>query len=89
MKKHIFYCPNCEKQEMRKEKRQWCDCSNPPFEMAWHTKEEDEALKRRVGQLMGALGGNATAKKYGAKHFSEAGKKGMAKRWGDKKQSLR
>lgn len=84
MKKHIFYCPNCGKEEMREAKRQWCDCYNPPFEMAWHSKAEDEALERRIRKIMGGIGGKATAKKYGRKHFSEAGKKGMAKRWGNK-----
>lgn len=31
---------------------------------------------------IGKKGGEATVKKYGKKHFSEAGKKGMKARWG-------
>ncbi len=31
---------------------------------------------------LGSLGGKSTSKKYGKKHFSEAGKKGMKVRWG-------
>jgi hypothetical protein len=35
-------------------------------------------------KLLGSLGGLMTKSKYGTKHYSEAGKKGMAKRWGNK-----
>ena len=35
----------------------------------------------KAAQELGKLGGEATAKKHGKKHFSDAGKKGMAKRW--------
>lgn len=35
----------------------------------------------KLAQQLGARGGKATAKKYGAGHFSNAGKNGMAKRW--------
>ena len=36
----------------------------------------------------GKQGGDATKKRYGRKHFSEAGKIGMAKRWGKKKKTI-
>jgi hypothetical protein len=36
----------------------------------------------RYAVQTGKQGGNVTKRKYGSKHFSEAGKKGMAKRWG-------
>lgn len=41
-------------------------------------------MKNKAAQSLGKLGGQATAKKLGSKHFSEAGKKGMAKRWHSK-----
>lgn len=41
-------------------------------------------MKNKAAQSLGKLGGKATTKKYGKKHFSEAGKKGMAKRWAKK-----
>lgn len=34
---------------------------------------------------MGRKGGKAKLKKYGKKHYSEMGKKGMETRWGKKK----
>lgn len=49
-----------------------CDCQ----------KQKD--LINSSAKQLGHLGGLMTAKKYGVKHFSEAGKKGMAKRWGNK-----
>lgn len=36
----------------------------------------------------GKLGGDITKKKYGQKHFSNAGKKGMEARWGKKKEKI-
>lgn len=39
-------------------------------------------------QELGKLGGKATAKKYGKDHFSQAGKKGMKKRWGKKESTI-
>jgi len=65
MKKHIFYCPNCNKEEMREPKRQWCDCANPPYEMAWHSKKEDEQQTKIISSYFSALGrkgGSATGK---------------------------
>ena len=44
-------------------------------------------MKNKNTQKLGSLGGKSTAKKYGVKHFSEAGKKGMAKRWGNKNEN--
>lgn len=41
-------------------------------------------MKNKEAQKLGSLGGKSTAKKYGSKHYSEAGKKGMEKRWGNK-----
>lgn len=35
----------------------------------------------KSAQKLGKLGGKATKKKYGSKHFSDAGKKGAEKRW--------
>lgn len=81
MKKHIYYCPNCGKEEIRPMGKQWCDCYEPPFEMAPHSKKRDEELRKQAAAFIGALGGKRTMKKYGSKHFSDAGKKGMAKRW--------
>jgi hypothetical protein len=40
---------------------------------------------KKLFQEFGKLGGQATKRKYGKRHFSEAGKRGMAKRWGTKK----
>jgi hypothetical protein len=37
--------------------------------------------KSEIAKQLGKLGGLATKKKYGKKHFSEAGKLGMKKRW--------
>lgn len=38
-------------------------------------------MTNKQAQQLGKLGGQATAKKYGADHFSNAGRLGMAKRW--------
>ncbi len=38
-----------------------------------------------MASLLGRKGGQATSKKYGKKHYSQIGKKGMLKRWGGKK----
>jgi peptide subunit release factor 1 (eRF1) len=38
-------------------------------------------MTNKMAQQLGKLGGKATAKKYGAEHFSNAGRIGMAKRW--------
>lgn len=38
-------------------------------------------MTNKFAQQLGAKGGKATAKKYGADHFSNAGRLGMAKRW--------
>lgn len=38
--------------------------------------------KQSAAQILGNLGGEKTSLLLGKKHFSEAGKKGMAKRWG-------
>lgn len=38
-------------------------------------------MTNKFAQQLGASGGKATAKKYGAEHFSNAGRLGMAKRW--------
>jgi len=43
--------------------------------------------KSEAAQKLGKLGGEATAKKYGKKHFSEAGKKGMKARWEKQKKN--
>lgn len=61
-------------------------------EYEWYSSDHDcpkrkEQLKSMAKDL-GRLGGFATSKKYGKKHFSEAGKKGMAKRWGKKVEAL-
>ena len=36
-------------------------------------------------RVISSLGGKATFRLYGKKHFSDAGKKGMKSRWGDRK----
>lgn len=41
-------------------------------------------LTDHIGKLYGKLGGISTKKRYGKKHYSDIGKKGMASRWGDK-----
>lgn len=38
-------------------------------------------LKNTSAVDLGTLGGQETKARYGARHFSEAGKKGMASRW--------
>jgi len=37
--------------------------------------------KNQAAASLGKLGGEAVKRKYGINHFSELGKKGMAKRW--------
>lgn len=54
-----------------------CDC-----------KQNKEIISSTAKQL-GQLGGLATSKKYGSKHYSEAGKKGMEKRWGKSNNLLK
>lgn len=38
--------------------------------------------------LISKKGGETTYRLYGKKHFSEAGKKGMKKRWGHKQDAM-
>jgi general stress protein YciG len=38
---------------------------------------------KEIAKRLGKRGGKATKSKHGSKHFAEAGKKGMAKRWGN------
>ena len=42
-------------------------------------------MKNKAAQELGKLGGTKTKERHGLKHFSDAGKKGMLKRWGNKK----
>jgi general stress protein YciG len=35
----------------------------------------------KAAQELGKRGGQTTASRHGKKHFSDAGKKGMARRW--------
>lgn len=42
---------------------------------------------KEIAKQLGKLGGEKTKEKYGSKHYSEAGKKGMAKRWANKKKA--
>lgn len=41
--------------------------------------------KHDAAVALGAMGGEATARLHGKAHFSTAGKKGMTKRWGNKR----
>jgi len=41
----------------------------------------------KAAKELGQLGGRKTAQSHGKQHFSEAGKKGAAKRWGKEKPS--
>lgn len=41
-----------------------------------------EKRSEKPAKKLGKRGGQATSKKYGKEHFSEAGKKGMKVRWG-------
>jgi len=43
-------------------------------------------MKNKAAVSLGKLGGKKTALLYGARHFSEAGRKGMAKRWKNHKK---
>lgn len=58
------------------------------------TEADKQILKLELETLviqaqLGQLGGLMTAKKYGSKHYSEAGKKGMEKRWGKSNNLLK
>ena len=46
---------------------------------------EQLSTKNKSAQKLGKIGGQKTASLYGKKHFSNAGKLGMAKRWAKKK----
>lgn len=49
--------------------------------------EREEIISRMTTPAkLGSSGGRVTADKHGSKHFSEAGKKGMAKRWGQREK---
>ena len=45
----------------------------------------DTSELSKLAKLLGKRGGNATKAKYGTKHFSTAGKLGMARRWAKKR----
>jgi hypothetical protein len=51
------------------------------------TVTSDEVLK--IFREFGKQGGVTTKKRYGTKHFSEAGKLGMARRWGKRRKKPR
>lgn len=61
--KHIYFCPNCEKEEMLPMGRHWCNCFNPPFEMIPHSKKEDEVLTKTIHNYFSALGKKGGSKK--------------------------
>ena len=61
--KHIFYCPNCKKEEMREPKRQWCNCANPPYEMTWHSQKDDEEQSFFISSYFKELGKKGGSKK--------------------------
>jgi len=44
----------------------------------------DSYANEKASSIMGNRGGEKTKELHGKSHFSEAGKKGMAKRWGTK-----
>lgn len=46
----------------------------------------DKKVKNKAAKEIGQLGGRKTAQRHGKQHFSEAGKKGAAKRWGKRKE---
>lgn len=50
-------------------------------QMARFLSRIDRLNKNETAKRLGELGGLATKKKYGKKHFSNAGKLGMKKRW--------
>jgi general stress protein YciG len=43
--------------------------------------KECKSVKSKAAQELGKKGGQKTASLYGKKHYSNAGKKGMRKRW--------
>lgn len=55
-------------------------------ECEWYTTDHKCSKgKKQLNEMakqLGTLGGLATKSKYGVKHYSEAGKKGMKARWG-------
>lgn len=54
---------------------------------SYHSVYCDWYVKNSAAMKLGKLGGQKTAKLYGKDHFSQAGKKGMKKRWLKKKSS--
>ena len=52
-----------------------------------NTHTTDTSLLSAIAQQLGKRGGETTKRKYGSQHFSTAGKRGMAKRWGTRKQT--
>lgn len=55
MKKRIYYCTNCETEQLLPVGRHWCHCYSPPFEMMPHTKEEDKAMSTRINSLFSGI----------------------------------
>jgi hypothetical protein len=51
-------------------------------------EHKDTLTPSDIAKLLGKRGGRKTALLHGKKHFSEAGTKGMAKRWKDRKQGF-
>jgi hypothetical protein len=49
-------------------------------------KPTPEEFKKAI-TYFASLGGKATRQKYGKAHYSEIGKRGMASRWGKRKQT--
>ena len=49
--KRIFYCPQCGKEEKRADKRQWCNCNNPPYQMYFGSKKQYKDWEKDVNSL--------------------------------------
>ena len=81
--KHREKCSYCGKEFTLTGKGKWRE-DIKAYE--WYESNHNCPEKKKDisdnAKLLGAIGGAMTAKKYGAKHFSEAGKKGMKARWG-------
>lgn len=77
----IEKCPLCGEETKQKGMGEY-DEKTQLYE--WYQSDHKCPRMGEASRMLGALGGKMTKMLHGKKHFSEAGKKGMARRWGTK-----
>lgn len=51
------------------------------------SENEQYGVYKRAAQFFGSIGGKTTSQLYGKEHYQRIGRKGMQKRWGERKNT--